>query len=86
MTFYFEKVGKKTSFNEYNTIFIKGHINNYPSFNICFPFYFNKDNIDTIIEEFTKELNIKKIYDFNKFKWYLTIFTKKSRFHSIEFL
>lgn len=86
MTFYLEKIGKINTYDKYNTIFIKGYIDINPSFDISFPYYFDKDNIDTIIDEFMKEFNIKKITEFSLFKNYLSIFTKKTRFYSIEFL
>ena len=77
MTFYLQKIGKINTYDEYNTIFIKGYIDINPSFDISFPYYFNKDNIESVIQEFINEFNINKIYNFTNFRKYLTIFTKK---------
>ena len=80
--FYFQSISKKTIDNSYNLITINGFIEK-RYINITFEFYFNHDNIDTIIHELKKELKISYIHNFTTFRKYLILFSKINRFHSI---
>ena len=80
---YLTSISKKTIDNSYNSISINGIIEK-NAINITFDFYFNHDdNIDTIIDELIKELNISYIHNFTTFRKYLILFSKINRFHSI---
>ena len=81
--FYFSSISKKTINNSYNIITINGIIEK-KAINITFEFYFNHDNIDTIIDELKKELNISSIHNFTTFRKHLILFSKINRFHSIS--
>ena len=81
--FYFSSISKKTINNSHNIITINGIIKK-RTINITFEFYFNHDNIDTIIDELKKELNISSIHNFTTFRKHLILFSKINRFHSIS--
>ena len=80
--FYLRSISKKTINNSYNIITINGTIEK-KTINITFEFYFNHDNIDTIIHELKNELKISSIHNFTTFRKYLILFSKINRFHSI---
>jgi len=81
--FYYHTISKKTIDNSYNIITINGIIEK-KSINITFDFYFNHDNIDTIINELKEELKIPYIHNFTTFRKYLILFSKINRFHRIS--
>lgn len=80
--FYLHSISKKTINDSYNIITINGIIEK-RSINITFDFYFDHDNINTIIYEFKKELKISSIHNFTTFRKYIILFSKINRFHSI---
>ena len=84
-TFYLSSISKKTINNSYNIVTINGFIEK-KAINITFEFYFNHDNVDTIIHELKKELNISYFHNFTTFRKYLILFSKINRFHSISYL
>jgi ACT domain-containing protein len=81
--FYLSSISKKTIDNSYNIITINGIIEK-RTINITFNYHFNNDNVDTIIDELKKELNISSFHNFTTFRKYLILFSKINRFHSIS--
>ncbi len=85
MRFYLHTISKKTINESYNIITISGAIEK-KKVVISFEFYFDHDNINTIIYEFKKELKISSIHNFTNFRNYLILFSKINRFHSISYI